>query len=392
MRAVGLVTEYNPFHNGHQYHLEQAKTVTNADVVIAVMSGNFVQRGEPAVIDKWRRTTLALAGGINLVLELPFAFAVQPAHLFAKGAVKILADAGVDTIAFGAEHADLDFLAIAKQAQAALQHQPVFKQDYTQTYATQFNDVVEQIVGFRIERPNDLLGLAYANAVLELHLGEQIQLQPIQRIGAAYHDQQLPEKQHIASATAIRSAMADHADLTPYMSDLAAQDLSQGSQVKSYETDWLGALEYKVQTTPPEALAEIYQLNDGLAYRLFDLIDHHEYQSMTQLLDDFKTKRYTRARLRRSLLYTILNVQNNEMQTALQRPYIRVLGMDQVGRYQLKQQRDQMQLPVVNRFGKQEIAQIGKLDYRAGKLYQLFDKQPNAKPQDTGRIPIFFER
>lgn len=393
MQAVGLITEYNPFHNGHKYHVQQAKAVSGADVVVAVMSGNYVQRGEPAVFDKWDRTQLALAGGVNLLAELPFAFAVQPAHIFATGAVRLLADMGVSSIVFGAEHATLDFLEIAKQAQAALNDTQNFTGDYSQTYATQFNDVVETIVGFRIDHPNDLLGLAYAQAVLALNLESKVRLLPIQRQQAQYHDQTLNTANDIASATALRrqATTADHAVLKRFMSDEGALLLTQGPAVKSFDTAWLAALLYKVKTTPVDELEKIYQLNDGLAYRLHALIERRDYTTMTELLTDFKSKRYTQSRLQRSLLYTILNVTHVEMQTVLQQPYIRFLGMDQLGRKYVKQQRDQFTLPVINRVSQDEINGILKLDYRAGALYHYFEKTPGAV-QDTGRIPVYYER
>lgn len=109
MKAVGLVTEYNPFHNGHIYHIEAAKAATGADVVVAVMSGNFVQRGEPALMDKWHRAQLALSHGVDLVIELPTFFAVQPSHLFADGAIQLLTALNVKQVVFGSEHADVDF-------------------------------------------------------------------------------------------------------------------------------------------------------------------------------------------------------------------------------------------------------------------------------------------
>ena len=95
MQAVGIITEYNPFHNGHIYHIQQAKKLTGADVVVAVMSGNFVQRGEPALFDKWQRTQMALENGVDLVIELPTFFAVQPSHIFADGAIQLLSALGV---------------------------------------------------------------------------------------------------------------------------------------------------------------------------------------------------------------------------------------------------------------------------------------------------------
>ena len=129
MKAVGLVVEYNPFHNGHRYHLAQAKRLTGADVVVAVMSGNFTQRGEPTILDKWSRTLAALQNGVDLVVELPVADAVQPAHRFAMGALSLLNDLQVADVVFGAEHPDWDFAAMVKA-----------EQDFNQAAFHQFNN------------------------------------------------------------------------------------------------------------------------------------------------------------------------------------------------------------------------------------------------------------
>jgi predicted nucleotidyltransferase len=394
MHAVGLITEYNPFHNGHLYHVQEAKRVTGADAVVAVMSGNFVQRGMPAVMDKWQRTALALEGGVNLVVELPIAFAVQPAHLFARGAVMLLADLQVETIVFGAEHAELDFMGLAQQAHATLADSEHFKQDYTKTYATQFNDVIEALVGYRIESPNDLLGFAYANAVIELGLQGEISLHPIQRKQAQYHDRELDQNTEVASATALRLASGQSVDqLKQYMSTTGATALARGGQVVPIDEAWLTSLLFKVRTTPVTGLEQIYQLNDGLAYRLKALAEKKQYQTVADLLDDFKSKRYTRSRLSRSLLYVLLNMTQVEVMTALNQPYLRILGQDQIGRKYLKYIRDLTQLPVINRVSHQDVQTIMALDYRAGMIYQLFTRPEfDQSPQDTGRIPIYFER
>lgn len=396
MQAVGLITEYNPFHNGHAYHVATAKALTGADVVVAVMSGNFVQRGVPAIFDKWRRTELALRGGVDLIFELPFAFAVQPAHIFARGAVQLLADVGVQTIVFGAEHADLDFMALAQAAQARLAADQQFSADYAKTYATIFNDVLAEVVGFRLTDPNDLLGFAYAMAVIELGLTKQIRLQPIQRVKAGYHDTTVVDD-HIASATALRqlvNAQAVATEFAPYVQPLAAEWLANGEQVVPWEAAWYQALQTKVLTTPVETLGTIYQLTDGLAYRLKDTIEQQVTADFASFMTAFKSKRYTQARLQRVLLYTVLNITADEMQRALHEPYLRVLGATPQGRQYLKQQREQFSLPVIHKVTKEHLTGLLALDYRAGRLYQLFTKQEGERERslDTNRIPIFIER
>ena len=393
MTAVGIIAEYNPFHNGHAYHLAQAKMLTGAETAVVVMSGNFVQRGVPAVFDKWQRTSLALEGGADVVYELPFAFAVQPAHLFARGAVNLLARAGVDTIVFGAEHAQLDFLALAKQARSLLMSNQAFRTDYTQTYATVFNDVLAQATGEWLSEPNDLLGFAYATAVLELDLADEIRLLPIQRIGAAYHQTAITDGQ-IASATALRDLMQRRVSAHEYeafVSSQAAGLLSQGPQTKEWSTDWYHLLQYKVLTTPVEDLSTIYQLNDGLAYRLKEQMTRQTDADYQTFMTSFKSKRYTWSRLQRTLLYTLLNIRQQEMQQALDQPYLRLLGASKTGRAFIKQQRKHVSIPVVNHVTHEDTTGILTLDYRAGKLYELMIKQPVRQAMDTGRIPLFTE-
>lgn len=393
MKAVGIVAEYNPFHNGHAYQISQAKKITNADAAVVVMSGNFVQRGLPAVFDKWQRTRLALVGGADLVYELPFAFAVQPAHLFARGAVELLVSAGVTNIAFGAEHAQLDFLALARTARQTLNRNEAFKNDYTQTYATVFNDVLANVTGKRLSTPNDLLGFAYAMAVLDLGYDDKVQLFPIQRKGASYHQTGITDT-HIASATALRELMekkATSSEFANYVSEPAVQLLTAGDQTKSWDEAWYPFLQYKVLTTPVSQLEQIYQLNDGLAYRLNEQITRYTRVDYETFMTMFKSKRYTWARLQRTNLYTLLNVRHDEMMQALQHPYLRVLGATKQGRLFMKQTRDQVQLPVINRVTHDMVTDILQLDYRAGKLYELMAKQPMQQAMDTGRIPVFYE-
>lgn len=399
MQAVGVITEYNPFHNGHHYHVTQAKQVTGADVVVAVMSGNFVQRGVPAVFDKWQRAELALDGGVDLVFELPFAFAVQPAHLFAQGAIRLLADAGVNSIVFGAEHAEWDFVALAKAVRGQSKTVATNFATYNQTYATNFNDSLETIIGYRIDTPNDLLGFAYANALLDFQLEDQIQLRPIQRTGANYHDKHINHEK-IASATALRQLMAEKADqqaFVPYTGKKAAALLAQGPQVEDWWQKWFELLYYQVMMTPVSDLEQCYQLTDGLAYRLKDQMERLALplteNSWQEFMITFKSKRYTWSRLQRTLLYVLLHITNDEMQYAMTVPYLRLLAANKVGRTYLKQQRKQFMLPMIHKVTKDDLTDLLRLDYRAGRLYQFCstDEYKSIK-QDTGRIPVFKER
>lgn len=390
MKAVGLITEYNPLHNGHLYHLQQAKALTDADVVVTVMSGNFVQRGEPALVDKWRRAQAAINNGIDVLFELPFYYAVQPAHIFARGAIRLLAAAGVETIVFGAEHADLDFLGLAEQASKALQQASHFS-DFNETYATSFNQTILAATGVRIEGPNDMLGFAYAMAIVELDLVGRINVQPIQRIRAGYHSLTITD-QTIASASAIREALQSKAivELTDYLPASMGAGLVNGMQVQPWELGWFEFLRYKVLTTPVEELAKIYQLNDGLAYRIKKImtvtIDWATFK------DAFKSKRYTWSRLQRTLLYVLMNVSDIEMREAWDEPYLRLLGTSANGRMYLKAIRDTVELPIIHRVAKADVTGRMQLDVRAGRLYQQLSEPAGQEiMQDFKRQPLFSE-
>ncbi len=184
MKAVGLVAEYNPLHNGHLYHLKMAKQITKADVTVAVMSGNFTQRAEPTILDKWQRTKEALSVGVDLVVELPMQYAVQPAHLFASGALSLLDSLQIDDFVFGAEHPDWDFNSLV-QAENKFESTDFSK--YNATYATAFNNQLIEHTGISLTEPNDILAFGYTKAKLKSKLS--VNLHPVKRVGSAYHDE-----------------------------------------------------------------------------------------------------------------------------------------------------------------------------------------------------------
>ncbi len=397
MRAVGLITEYNPFHNGHRYHIQQAKQLTQADVVIAMMSGNYVQRGEPAIFNKWQRAEIALNQGVDIVLELPFAYAVQPAHLFAYGAVKLLAAIGVADLVFGAEHADYDFGALARAAKTVTQDHEHFQSDYRQTFASQFNQLLVEQLGVDLTKPNDLLGFAYAQARLDLNLADQIQLHPIQRQQAQYHDVRLPFGGQIASATALRRQIEQGKGMANVAQYVAPQMLAlakKGPEVHPFAGAWFDALRYQVLTSSVAQLETIYQLNDGLAPRLKKLVDYYQGASYEDFLAQFKSRRYTKARMQRLLLYTVLQVRPEQIQAVWQHPYLRLLGVTARGQQYLHERKKKLAIPLISRVTQEDVQGRLQLDYQVGKVYQHFARQALQQQftQDTGRQPIIRDK
>lgn len=374
MHAVGLVTEYNPFHNGHRYHLSQARELTHAEVVVAVMSGNFTQRGEPTLLDKWQRVQAALTNGVDLVVELPIFMAVQPAHRFAAGALELLAALGVDDVVFGAEHPKWDF----KQLVAAEQNFTAssFSQ-YNATFATQFNEQLKDQTGLSLTDPNDILSFGYYKAQINERL--PLRLHPIQRRGSQYHDERIEGK--IASASAIRQAVLEHGDFKQAVPVQTAQQLQKLQQVPSWDAMY-PMLRNQLIQAPVEQLAQIYQMAEGLEYRMKDAAQRN--LSFAGFMKAVKTKRYTYAHLLRVYLYTILQLTESQVSDHLKRPYLHVLGFNERGRDYLHSIKKQVELPLLTKIDQNLRDDLLNLDYRAGKLYQTF----TPVEQDLKHAPV----
>lgn len=374
MHAVGLVTEYNPFHNGHRYHLSQARELTHAEVVVAVMSGNFTQRGEPTLLDKWQRAQAALTNGVDLVVELPIFMAVQPAHRFAAGALELLAALGVDDVVFGAEHPKWDF----KQLVAAEQNFTAsgFSQ-YNATFATQFNEQLKDQTGLSLTDPNDILSFGYYKAQINERLPLRLHL--IQRRGSQYHDERIEGK--IASASAIRQAVLEHGDFKQAVPVQTAQQLQKLQQVPSWDAMY-PMLRNQLIQAPVEQLAQIYQMAEGLEYRMKDAAQRN--LSFAGFMKAVKTKRYTYAHLLRVYLYTILQLTESQVSDHLKRPYLHVLGFNERGRDYLHSIKKQVELPLLTKIDQNLRDDLLNLDYRAGKLYQTF----TPVEQDLKHAPV----
>lgn len=374
LKAVGLVAEYNPFHNGHHYHLQQARKISGADCVVAVMSGNFVQRGEPAIMDKWQRANEALSDGVDLVIELPVAFAVQPANRFAGGALTLLKALGVNDVVFGAEHPDWDF---DRLVAAEAHFKAAGFAQFNATYATQFNTQLKQQTGHELTDPNDILAFGYYKENTRRHLG--LNLYPIQRTGGDYHDHELTGQ--LSSGTAIRQAVSDGRSIAETVPEQTAADLANLTHVPT-ANDLYPLLRNELIQQTVERLSAIYSMSEGLEYRLKAAAEHHlDFQGY---LKEAKTKRYTYAHLLRVGFYTVMAATQDQVEQAIAHPYLRILGFNLLGRKYLHQVKKQVSLPMITRVNRDLREGIVNLDYRAGKLYQAF----TPLEQDVTRAPL----
>ena len=377
-RIIGIITEYNPFHNGHLYQIQQVKKqFPDAPLVIA-MSGNFFQRGEPAIIDKWHRAAECLSNGADLVMELPLMAAVQPADRFAYYGVWTLAQMGVTDLFFGAEHATFDFM---HDAQKAMEITGNFNK-YHESFAKTYQQVIAEKVGHQVDQPNDLLGLAYAKANLKLKAG--ISLHPIQRKNANYHDIELNDAGTIASASAIREALHhQNQDFEKFVPHQTAQDLKAQSLV-SWDDFWIH-LKMELLTHSPQELEKIYGMAEGIQYRMIAMVQRSEFAGdFDSWIKAVKSKRFTYTRLSRLATMTLLHITWDDVASFEAQPYLRVLGFSKKGQAVLHAAKKSCDHPIITNVSQDEKKGILRIDYRAGKVYQAVC----GNEQDLKHAPI----
>lgn len=345
MTVTGIIAEYNPFHNGHAYQISQARKQTGADYIAVVMSGDYVQRGTPAILEKHLRARMALEHGADLVLELPIRYSTASARDFASGAVGILDALGVvDILCFGSESGDTNLLtqfarilleepsAYSNALQSALKSGASYplahQQGMVAAWTTMFPDTCSEITDSRafFSVPNNLLGMEYIRAILALN--SSITPFSIRRTSDNYHSSRLEER--FCSATAVRQALLENriSELAPYvpesvfsvLSAFGANDASQTGTRFLTEDDFSLVLKYRLLSLSARELSAYLDYPESLANRTIRQLQN--FESFHQFADLLKTKEITRARINRALLHVILNLQKETDAPH----FIRVLG------------------------------------------------------------------
>lgn len=329
MKILALITEYNPFHNGHIYHIEEAKAQAEPDVTIAIMSGNFTQRGEIAITDKFTRTRAALKH-IDLVAELPLLNAVSYADDFAEGGVHIANKLQATDLVFGSESGSIDALMNAADESALLEDSPEFhallKQGYS--YPRAISALADSSL---LSSPNDTLGIAYINALKKLD--SSIRPGTIKRIGNNYGDATLSSAE-FSSATSLRAALfqGDTQQAKKFMPESLIAEMMDGHLASN--EDFYKTLKAVILTRSAAELKNIYMMTEGLEHRLKDKI--RSAGSYDAFLSAVKTKRYTWTRLSRLMIAILLNITNDVMQQHKLGNSVRILGMTKNGQQYLK--------------------------------------------------------
>lgn len=386
MKTLGIVAEYNPFHNGHRYHLKAARKRAQADAVMVLMSGAFVQRGAPACADKWQRAEWAVAAGADLVCELPTIFACARAESFAAGAITILKACQADALAFGVETGNLPLLqSLAHylgEEPAAFRHELADRLAAGAGFAAARSQTIQTILGEDVaallRSPNNILAIEYLKAIEQ----QAASLRPIAvpRRGSAHHDQNT--KGDLLSGSAIRKALChddspavDHG--VPY--DIACLTKYHYPRIHAR---YRRLVISKLITADLEQLRTLPEVGEGLEFALQNaLTAAPKYDA---IIAQVSSKRIPKSRVRRILAYLALNISGStltSLQTAFT-PYLRVLAFNRRGQQLLAQLRDQRGLPILNnlRSNQTQLSLTQRtalnLDIRAQDLWGMLTDQP----------------
>lgn len=387
-KILGIVTEYNPFHNGHLYHIEASKAKTNANIVIAVMSGHFTQRGEPAIADPWTRASWALRSGVDLVIEIPTVYATSSASYFAYGAVSILNALGcVDVLSFGSESGDIDTLLqinqILQQQESALKYQ--VKDNAHRSFSEQRSELLHARSDalLKLSKSNDILGLAYLEALNRLN--SNIEPVTIKRIVSDYHDESLDNT--IASATAIRKALSDGKTIDSIGHTLpkASFDSIKTGQAGGFGPNtglWQEWCLFYLRHTPLERLSQIHDMADGLPQRMKQIA--FESSTYEAFEENLKTKIYTNGRLKRVMAKMLLGIEKSDLVNDCGTPpeYVRILGFNDQGRQLLNQLKPSLPLITNGKHFRPESETSKRqweIDCLAADLYALLNQQGSRK-------------
>lgn len=341
-KVLGIIAEYNPFHNGHLYHLENSKKATNCDYSVAIISGNFTQRGSTSIVDKWEKTKMALSNGIDLVLELPTLYSISSAENFADGSIKILNSLGIiDFLSFGSETSDINLL---NNIADILYNEPnTYKKALIEELKKGFsfpkarenallNYLNNKNYSNILSSPNNILGIEYLKS-LKKHKSK---IQPIYISRHKAHYNSTDIYNNIASATAIRKLLKnkDFNKIKNLLPNSTYSILMENINNKHIIGD-LDIFEkeilYTLRKMSIEEIAKLPDVSEGLEFTIKNAAN--SCNNIYDLLNTIKSKRYTQSRIQRVLLYSLLGITKNDIKISKDIiPYVRILGFNNYGR------------------------------------------------------------
>ena len=421
MKILGLIVEYNPFHNGHLYHLKKSLEITNSTHSIAVMSGNFLQRGEPALFDKYKRAEMAVSNGVDLVVELPTLYACQSAEIFAHGAITLLNSLNcIDSICFGSEHGDIDLLVEISKilinepdkfktllkrnldegilfalARSKALSEYMLNHTNLNIYENKLNDV--------LSTPNNILGIEYIKSLLKHK--STIRPYSITRIQADYNSETI--ESNICSATAIRKTLKEYNTLDSISNVVPIKTFELIS--KSIDNNFNPMFdEYYFDTIRELVIRDLnilnsyFDVNEGIENKIYKSV--FSCKNIFELQQSIKSKRYTLTKVKRILNNILLGITKYDMNTVkniMKLPYVRILAFNDKGREIIKQIKLNSEIKIINKFSNVNFEDdkvfetLIKYDIKATNMYNIPYYKNNMNllkgPMDYYLSPVYIK-
>lgn len=357
MKSVGIICEYNPFHNGHIYHLDKVKELYPNHTIILAMSGNFTQRGDVSIINKWDKTKIALKYGVDIVVEIPYVFATESADKFAYAAVNLLNELGVEAIVFGSETNNVEKLEELANIQLYDKKYNKLVKEYIDegiNYPTALSKALFDITGKKIDKPNDILALSYIREINKL----ESDIKPVSiKRNNDYNSLELNDG--MTSASSIRYALYNKENIENYIPEETEECLDK----PVFNEDYFSLLKYKILT---EEDLSIYQtVDEGIENRLKKYIVNSK--NLEEFILKIKTKRYTYNKLNRMFNHIMCNFTKEEAERLDEIEYVRILGFSYNGQDYLNKIKKEIDLPIITRFNSEY--EMLNIEYRATCVY-----------------------
>jgi predicted nucleotidyltransferase len=357
MTSIGIIVEYNPFHNGHLYQLNKIKEKYPDSIIIVVMSGNFTERGEPSLIDKFKKVEIAKKAGVDLIVELPYAYATESADTFSYAGVTILENLKVNKLVFGSETNNINTINTLVATELDNKEFDPLVRLYMKmgnNYPTSMSMALTDLTGKTLNLPNDLLGISYVKTIKKYHYN--IIPECFKRT-TAYNDNKL--NNNISSALAIREALLNKEDISKQVPSYVLDYLNDFH----FPEDYFKYLKYKIMLD--DNLENYQTIDHPLALKIKKYII--ESTSLEELINNVKTKHYTRNRITRALNHILCNY-TKDLKEACELDYIRVLGFNEKGRKYLNSIKKEVKIPIYTTFSKIK-SQTANLEYLATCTY-----------------------
>ena len=385
-KILGIIAEFNPFHNGHKYLIDQAKSIVNPDCTIIAMSGNFTQRGQASIINKFEKTKTVLNSGVNLVVEIPTVYSISSAENFAEGGIKVLMQTHATHIAFGIEDDNLDTIKLIADTlvDEADEFKIILKKymdeglSFAQSRCKALIDYLkDEKIEETINQPNNILAIEYLKAIKRLNA--KFEIVPIKR------------NKEFVSSTEIRNKIFNGEDYTADMPEESKLTLMENNgnfvKLNCFEKIMI----YKLRTMDASALNDLADVAEGLDNLMVKYAK--ETNNLEELINNIKSKRYTQTRIQRILLYVLFEITKEDMKLSKElMPYVRILGMDSEGEKILKDINQNVLVTSVKKFYDEcsdEYKRLLDLDIKATNVYSLMSsKNYNADLDYTERLII----